>query len=671
MRARFIRALVTAAAVAGGAAAAASAARAEAVANPLQDTGVLRVREAFSVDGIALLDLHAQHAARMGVCAASVFAGLKWCVSGTGEESKGEATYVKTTGYNIDAENRIVYAISTRRGYPLKADGFDAVVQSIGARFGAGAAVYALRAKGTDGAEASSLIAVWGGLRLVHLSDAEYAVVEGGGSLKRGHLVDHRFNLVASAKAREPVYKIEGEAGYILHFMTAGPERADIIARVVYAPAFLPPPLKPADVPGNPIATDAVKPPKTPAGNRAADRGESRDLAAERGRRAESERALAAERLLREEAERKIAEMKRALEELKKRSQADRKDAEQRADAEQKPEAARKAEAERQAETERKAAADQKAAAERKAEADRKSAEERRQKEEAERKSTEGRRAAAERERRAEAARKAAEEKRIADEKRAAAERRAADEKRAREEAARKSREPPAAHQGGPEDGAKADDEAARRREADRDAERRERAERQAEAERKAEADRAARDRANRDEDWYRRAAEAASGAGASWSGSESSAAADDRRIIAQAIFAGADGAGIEIVFECAQGADRRLRATARGFDRNTGSRVPFRSEGEGAFRVKTRVGLDGKTAEDGFLFRESDDDMVSIVEAPLTSADISIKAARAEAWLRHHTVAIEFRLMAGTVAATVAPYAPNLRKVLEACVQQ
>src|SRR5262245_9748876 len=119
--------------------AAADAARAEA--DPLKDPAVVRIREAFNVDGIALFDPHATHAAKMGVCAPSVFAGLKWCVSGTAEEKRGAAAYVKTTGYNIDAENRVVYAISSRRSYPLKRDEFDAVVKAIGERFGAGGAV--------------------------------------------------------------------------------------------------------------------------------------------------------------------------------------------------------------------------------------------------------------------------------------------------------------------------------------------------------------------------------------------------------------------------------------------------------------------------------------------------------------------------------------------------
>ena len=69
-----------------------------------------------------------------------------------------------------------------------------------------------------------------------------------------------------SAKQREPVYKIEGEAGYILHFMTTGAERADIVARAVYAPVFLPAPARPADVPGNPIA-DVVHVGPSPIGD--------------------------------------------------------------------------------------------------------------------------------------------------------------------------------------------------------------------------------------------------------------------------------------------------------------------------------------------------------------------------------------------------------------------
>src|ERR1051325_11145752 len=98
---------------------------AHAEADPLKDPAVIRIRDSFKVDGIALFDPHTQHASRMGVCAPSIFAGLKWCVSGTAEEKSGAATFIKTTGYNIEADGRIVYAISSRRSYPMKRDEFD------------------------------------------------------------------------------------------------------------------------------------------------------------------------------------------------------------------------------------------------------------------------------------------------------------------------------------------------------------------------------------------------------------------------------------------------------------------------------------------------------------------------------------------------------------------
>ena len=110
----------------------AGAARAES--DPSKNPDVARIRDSFKVDDIALFDPHSQHAPRMGICAASIFTGLKWCVSGTAEEKKGPAEYIKTTGYNIDAESRIVYAISSRRSYPLKREEFDGIVQPIGER---------------------------------------------------------------------------------------------------------------------------------------------------------------------------------------------------------------------------------------------------------------------------------------------------------------------------------------------------------------------------------------------------------------------------------------------------------------------------------------------------------------------------------------------------------
>jgi hypothetical protein len=697
-------------------------------ADPAEDPGVARIRDSFKVDGIALFDPHTMHAARMGVCAPSIFAGLKWCVSGTAEETKGDAAYVKTTGYNIESDGRIVYAISSRRSYPLKRDEFDGVIQAIGERYGAGAAIYAFKKPGEAGVEVNSLIAVWGGLRLVHLTEAEYAVVEGGGSLKRGHLVDHRFNLVASAKQRDPVYKIEGGAGFILHLMVTSPDRADVITRAVYAPAFLPPAAKPSAESSNPLVTDMVRR-ANPA---------PRDRTASDARRIEAERGFAAERLLREEAERKVAEeraaraeeksareeaerkaeaQRKAFEEEKKRLESEKKAAEERAKRAEEEfkvneDRRRKEESERaaRAEAERKAAEERVKRAERermsseqrrraeeadraaRAEAERKAAEEKATRAEVERKALEERR------RKEEAERKAAEEAaRRADAQRAEAERKAAEERRGKEKAERKAAEERAKRAEGErkvaEDRRKAQDaERAARAEAERkaaeekarrsDAERaaqegRKDTDERASAERKAEAERLARERKARPESWYLLAADAAKAAGAIWSLSETQdRVAEERTLRTQTIFGGAehDAAGrlaVEVTFECTIIAgERRLRAVARGFDRKSGTGVAFKTEGEGTFGVRTRVRLDDRPPQDGFLFRERQDDTASILEIPMTSADLGTKTPRGGIWLRHYAAAVEFNLVSGTVAATIAPYADNLRRVLEACAE-
>ena len=664
--------------------------------DPLRDPAIQRVRESFKVDGIALFDPHAEHAPRMGVCAASIFTGLKWCVSGNVEETRGAAAYVKTTGYNIDAAARIVYALSTRRGYPLKRDEFEGVIQGIGERFGAGAAVYALRRTG-EGVEVDSLIAVWGGLRLVHLAEAEYATVETGGSLKRGHLVDHRFNLIASAKQRDPVYKIEGEAGFILHIVVTGADRADVIGRVVYQPAFLPAPAKPSAGPVNPLVGETARRPSSPMNG-----GPSTE---ERTRLVDAERALAAERLLREEAERKAAEEsaaraeaerklaaeRRAGEELRQRLEDERKAAEERA---RRSGSERRAPDERRAreEAERKAAEDAaRSEAERaETEAERKALEERRrkEKEEADRKSTE------EAERRALEARRQTQEaeRKTAEERRAAEERRGAEARRAREELARKARERAEAEaKARAEAERKAAEEAARAeaerkaaeetRRAEGERERAADAERAAEearksedkraAERKAEAERSARERAARPAEWYRVAADAAKRSGAIWSFDETQdRLAEERTLRAQTIFAAADRLAVEVTFECMAGRVKRLRASARGFDRKSGAGIAFRTEGEGAFGVRTRIRLDDRPPQDGLLFRERQDDTASIVEVPVTEADLDKKTSRASVWLRHYVASVEFHLATGTVTAAITPYADNLRGVLEACAE-
>ena len=664
--------------------------------DPLRDPAIQRVREGFKVDGIALFDPHAEHAARMGVCAASIFAGLKWCVSGNVEETRGTAAYVKTTGYNIDADARIVYAVSSRRGYPLKRDEFDGIIHGIGERFGTGAALYALRRTG-EGVEVDSLIAVWGGLRLVHLAEAEYATVETGGSLKRGHLVDHRFNLIASAKQRDPIYKIEGEAGFILHIVVTGAERADVIGRVVYQPAFLPAPSKPSAGPVNPLVGETARRPASPMNG-----GPSSE---ERTRLVDAERALAAERLLREEAERKAAEESAAraeaerklVEERARRSDTERKgpdDRRAREEAERKAaEEAARAEADRS-----KSDAERKAAEERqikeKSEAERKAAEETARRAEAERRALEARRQTEEAERKAaeERRNKDAAERKAAEQRRAAEEQRGAEERRAREELARKARERAdteekaraEAERQAAEEAARADAERkaaeeTRRAEADRQraaeaeraAEEVRKAEDQRAAQRKAEAERSARERAARPAEWYRLAADAAKRSGAIWSFEETQdRVAEERTLRTQTVFGAADRLAVEVTFECTAGRVKRLWATARGFDRRSGAGVAFRTEGEGAFGVRARIRLDDQQAQDGLLFRERQDDMASIVEVPVMASDLDKKTARASVWLRHYVAAIEFNLVTGTVTASITPYADNLRRVLEACAE-
>ena len=332
---------------------------------------------------------------------------------------------------------------------------------------------------------------------------------------------------------------------------------------------------------------------------------------ADRAARAEAERKAAEEKATRAEVERK------ALEERRRKEEAERKAAE---------EAARRADAQR-------------------AEAERKAAEERRGKEKAERK------AAEERAKRAEGERKVAEDRRKAQDAERAA--RAEAERKAAEEKARRSDAERAAQEG--------------RKDTDE----------RASAERKAEAERLARERKARPESWYLLAADAAKAAGAIWSLSETQdRVAEERTLRTQTIFGGAehDAAGrlaVEVTFECTIIAgERRLRAVARGFDRKSGTGVAFKTEGEGTFGVRTRVRLDDRPPQDGFLFRERQDDTASILEIPMTSADLGTKTPRGGIWLRHYAAAVEFNLVSGTVAATIAPYADNLRRVLEACAE-
>lgn len=582
-------------------------------ADPLRDPATSRIRASFKVDGIALFDAHAQHAARMGICAPSVFVGLKWCVSGTNDEKKDDTVYAKTTGYNIDADSRIVYAISSRRGYPLKRDAFEGIVQAVGERFGDGATVVSFKKASGDTPAADSVIAVWGGARLVQLTESEYAQVEGGQSLKRGHLVDHRFNLVLSAKLRDPVYKIEGEAGFILQLMVTAPDRADIVLRTVYPPSFLPPPGRPSAEAGHPLVGETVRrAPRAASSERAPER--STGPADDRHKRVDAERGLAAERLLREEAERKIADEK-----------------------------ATRAEVERLAAEERRAFEREK----RKLDDERKAAEERAARAEASLKAT------AERRSLEEAQRRATDAKRADEERRAEADRKADSERKA-------------------EAGRKADAEAARRAEAQRLED-----ERKAAEQRRVDERAAPRSEPEAKIEAERPPPEAARTPLALWSFTDTQdRIADERLMRAQAIFGAPDGSpggslAVEITFDCrAVGRDRRLRAYARGFDRKSLSGVAFRVGGEDSFGVRAQIRLDGQAPQQGLLFREQQDDIASILEIPMSAAERARDVSRAAVWLRHDAVFIEFPLASGTVAATIAPKAANLRRVLEACAQ-
>src|SRR5581483_200802 len=196
-------------------------------------------------------------------------------------------------------------------------------------------------------------------------------------------------------------------------------------------------------------------------------------------------------------------------------------------------------------------------------------------------------------------------------------------------------------------------------------------------AARRSEAQRLSKERTERPENWHKLAAEAAKTAGAIWSLAETQdRVAEERVLRSQTVFGGPDHGGdsqlaVEVTFECTIiGRDRRLRATARGFDRKSGAGVAFRTEGEGTFGVRTRFRLDDQPAQDGLLFRERRDDTASILEVPMTASDVGKDAPRAGVWLRHYVAALEFDLVAGKVSATIAPYADNLRKVLEACAE-
>jgi len=448
-------------------------------ADALKDPMVRKVRDAFRVDSLTLLDTPIPGPVRGAACTANPATGISWCATGTAYETSENGAFSKSLGYHLDPKGRIVHVVFTRREYPLERAKYDDLLKTLGARFGGVPVTITFQGKTADGDEFQSLIAVWGGIKLVRLGDAELRAVAAGGTAGRGPLVDHRQDPRASAQQREPVFKIEGSAGYVVQFRSVTDVRTDIVQRVVYPAGFADPapgaekpepqartfPLDPAwalhadrervrreEEERQAAEARRIEEERKAAEERVRRAEEERKAAIERVRREEEERKAAAERARREEEERTAAAERARVEAEKKaaedrvRAEAERKAAEEiarRTEAERKAaeERARRAEAERKAAEERaRAEAERKAAEERvRAEAERKAAEERARRAEAERKAAEERRLAEERAR-AEAEKKAAEERRLAEERaRAEAERKAAEERRAMEERARRA----------------------------------------------------------------------------------------------------------------------------------------------------------------------------------------------------------------------------------------
>ena len=702
--------------------------------DPLSDPAVRRVRESFAIERMSLFDVIPSRSVRGAACADTAFPGLAWCATATTYESAEGGTYSRTFGYNVDAARRVVYLILTRREFPLARASFDETLKTLGARFGRPPATLTFQGKTAEGDEFHSLVAYWGGIKLVRLSDAELRAVAEGRNIGRGHLVDHRQDLRLSARQRDPVYRIEGGAGFIAELRSVTDVRTDYVLRAVYQPAFAtdpaakpeaaaaPPAPKYRDYPLDPVLAREILLVRI---------AEGRVAAIEDARRAEAERIAAEERARRDEAERKAAEALRAEEERKAaeeralREEAERKAAEERRIAEERRLAEEKArrEAEERAATAERA---QREEAERKAAEARRLAEQRARLEEAERKAAAERRAIEERARRAEAeykasferAQRAEAERRAAEERarQAESERRAAEERSRRIEAERKAAEARRGEERRLEDRSAAD-ERSRRDLAERAAAQ----ERRAAAERKtADARRPADDRppalaprpepereaatpapaepaprpaepkiadatpgvgtpgvggpaphgreGSRDE-WLRMAIAQSRNSTTNWVFERVRDRISDEVVLrVRAIFSDEAPFALEIAFECNIDAGPRLKAYIRAFDKRTNAGLAIPPEDGRTGVVRGNVVLDEDAPQTAFLFPERDERQASIVELPLTHEDIRKNTSRPQAWLRHYRVALKFRVGQREAAATIYPYAENLRRVLEAC---
>ncbi|MCW5772539.1 MAG: hypothetical protein KIT16_12935, partial [Rhodospirillaceae bacterium] len=206
--------------------------------DPAKDPLVRRVRAAFPLAGVTLLDSPSRPI-RGAACRETGQNGLSWCATAPTYESAPGGTFRQGFGYNTDANGSVVYVVQSRREFPLARSGIDEDMQKVGARYGRPQLVLTFRGSTEEGAELFAQIAVWGGIRLVRLNDAELRIVAKGGTLGTGHVVDFRQDPQASAERRDPVFKIEGSAGFIAQYRSVTDVRTDIVLRAVYQPAFI------------------------------------------------------------------------------------------------------------------------------------------------------------------------------------------------------------------------------------------------------------------------------------------------------------------------------------------------------------------------------------------------------------------------------------------------
>jgi hypothetical protein len=139
-----------------------------------------------------------------------LFAGNTWCF----QVSRGQGRYgrhVIVSSLLHSSDRRALYVSRSVKPAYFKLDEVKSEIARLSKRYGVPRLLVAPR----NMRPYSGIIASWGNVRLVPLSDSSRATIAMGGSSKEGLLVDFLGDIRKSARTGLPVYALRGGAGFV------------------------------------------------------------------------------------------------------------------------------------------------------------------------------------------------------------------------------------------------------------------------------------------------------------------------------------------------------------------------------------------------------------------------------------------------------------------------